>query len=108
MLVVRSELVEEVLASFNTKGIGVLSEVAVLEHVIDVVPNRFEGNPGRPVIIDNIFRLTPVLVTLYYWSAYVIPVNRASIIARQQPGFNVPNDIGGSRNPSRAAWQVSR
>ena len=42
MLVVCSKLVKEVLASFNTEGIGVVRKVAILEHVVDVIPNIFE------------------------------------------------------------------
>jgi hypothetical protein len=82
MLVVCSEPIEEVLASFDTKGVGILSEVAVLEHVIDIVPDRFERNSGCPIIVDHILRFTPILVALYYWSAYVILVDRASIAER--------------------------
>jgi hypothetical protein len=42
MLVVCGKPVKEVLASFNAEGVGVLGEVTVLEHVVDVVPNSFE------------------------------------------------------------------
>jgi hypothetical protein len=83
MLIVRSKLVEEVLASFNSKGVGVVSEVAVLEHVIDIVPNRFERDAHLSVPVDHLFRFSPVLVTLYYWSAYAISINRA--VFAEQP-----------------------
>ena len=39
MLVVCSKLVKEVLSSFDTEGVGVLREVTVLEHVVDVIPD---------------------------------------------------------------------
>jgi hypothetical protein len=69
MLVVRSKLIEEVLASFNTKRVGVVSEVAVLEHVIDIVPNRLERDAHLSVPVDHLFRFSPILVALCYWSA---------------------------------------
>lgn len=42
MLVVCGKIVKEVFASFNAESIGVLREVTVLEHVVDVIPNIFE------------------------------------------------------------------
>jgi hypothetical protein len=82
MLVVGSKLVEEILASFNPKSVGVIGKVAVLEHVIDIVPNRFERYSHLSVPVDHFFRFSPVLVALYYWSAYEIPTDRA-VIAEQ-------------------------
>ena len=42
MLVVCGKLVEKVFASFNTEGVGVLREITVLEHVVDVIPDHFQ------------------------------------------------------------------
>jgi hypothetical protein len=82
MLVVRSKLFEEVLASFNSKGVGVVCEVAVLEHVIDVVPNRLKRDAHLSVPVDHLFRFSPVLVALYCWSAYAYSIIRAVIAER--------------------------
>jgi hypothetical protein len=64
MLVVCGKLVKEVLASFNAESVGVLSEITVLEHVVDVVPNGLERNTKLAVVVYHIFGLAPVLVSL--------------------------------------------
>ena len=53
MLVVCSKPVKEVLASLNTEGVGILREVTVLEHVVDVVPNGFELDLDQHVFSDT-------------------------------------------------------
>ena len=64
MLVVCSKLVEEVLASFNAEGVGVIREVTVLEHVVDVIPDRLERDAKLAVVVYDLFSLAPVLVSL--------------------------------------------
>lgn len=85
MLVVCSKPIEEVLASFNAEGVGILREVTVLEHVVDVIPNSFElrfisawclryyvglhppftyRDAEFAIVVDHLFSLAPVLVTL--------------------------------------------
>ena len=92
MLVVCSKPVKEVLASLNTEGVGILREVTVLEHVVDVIPNSFElgirselclrhhvglypsvtyRDAELAVVVHHLFSLAPVLVTLYLKSAHV-------------------------------------
>lgn len=39
-----------------------LFEIAILEHVIDVVPNIFKGDVKIAVGIDHMFNLRPILV----------------------------------------------
>ena len=76
MLVVCSKLVKEVLASFNTEGIGVVRKVAILEHVVDVIPNIFERDSKFAVVVHYLFSLTPVLVSLHLESARVSRIIR--------------------------------
>lgn len=64
MLVVCSKPVEEVLASFNAEGVGVLREVTVLEHVVNVVPDSFQPDAELAIVIHYLFGLAPVLVSL--------------------------------------------
>jgi len=71
MLVVSSKLIEKTFAGFDSKGVGVVGEVTVLEHVIDVVPNRLKRDAEFTVVVHYFFSLAPVLVTLLYVSAHV-------------------------------------
>jgi len=64
MLVVCSKPVKEVLASLDSKGVGVLREVTVLEHVVNVIPNRLEVDAELTVVVNYLFSLAPVLVSL--------------------------------------------
>jgi len=91
VLVVCSKPLEEVLASFNAEGVGVLREVTVLEHVVDVVPNSFEltfmsawclrhhiglhpsvayRDSKFAVVVYHLFSLAPVLVSLKFKSVH--------------------------------------
>ena len=67
---VRSKLVKEGLAGFNAEGVGVLCEVTVLEHIVDVIPGNLEGNAKLAVVVHYLFSLAPVLVTLCSESAH--------------------------------------
>ena len=62
MLVIGCQTIEKVFARLDSKGVWILGEVAVLEHVVDVIPNRFEGDTEFPVVVHHILGLTPVLV----------------------------------------------
>lgn len=64
MLVVLSKPVKEVLASLDPKGVGVLREVTVLEHVVDVVPNCLEVDAELAVVVHYLLSLAPVFVSL--------------------------------------------
>lgn len=64
MLVVCSKPVKEVLTSLNAEGIGVLCEVAVLEHVVNVIPNDLDRYSKFAVVVHYLFSLAPILVAL--------------------------------------------
>jgi hypothetical protein len=64
VLIVGSELVKETFAGFNSEGIGIVREVTVLEHVVDVIPDRLKRNAKFAVVVHYCFSLAPVLVSL--------------------------------------------
>lgn len=64
MLVVLSKPVKEVLASLDSKGVGILREVTVLEHVVNVVPNRLDRYSKFAVVVHYLLSLAPVFVSL--------------------------------------------
>lgn len=108
MLVVRGKSIEEVLASFDTKGVGILREVAVLEHVVNVVPDRLEGNAEFAVVVHYIFGLAPVFVSLSFESVNVQYCVLVDLVGRIHEHGNessryLPSGTGGSRKSSRIA-----
>jgi hypothetical protein len=72
MLVVGSKPFEETLSGLDAEGVGILGEVTVLEHVVNVVPDRFEWNTELAVVVHHLFSLTPVLVALIRESVYFV------------------------------------
>ena len=64
MLVVCSKPVKEVLASFDAECVGVLREVAVLKHVVNVIPNSLQMYTKFAVVVHYLFGLAPVLIAL--------------------------------------------
>lgn len=47
MLVVCGKLVKEVFARLNAEGVGIIREVTVLEHVVDVIPYGLQKDACR-------------------------------------------------------------
>ena len=65
MLVVCSKPIKEVFPSFNAEGVGILREVAVLEHVINVIPNCLQVDAEFAVVVNYLFSFAPIFVTLW-------------------------------------------
>lgn len=80
MLVVCSKPVQKVLASFDAEGVGVLREVAVLEHVVNVVPNHFHGDAKLAIVVHYLFGLAPVLVALCPELAHYSEIIRGTLV----------------------------
>lgn len=98
MLVVCSKLVEEVLASFNAEGVGVIREVTVLEHVVDVIPDYFQRDAKLAVVVYHLFGLTPVLVALYPKSAHNSETIRGALISDRDLYGHWPGEIHTQRH----------
>jgi len=64
MLIACSESVKEALASFNAKSVGIIGEVTVLEHVVDVIPDGLKWDAKFAVVVYHLFGFAPVLVAL--------------------------------------------
>jgi len=79
VLVVCSKSVKEVLAGFDTEGIGIVSEIAVLEHVVNVIPDRLERDAKFAVVVHDRFSLAPVLVSLSLTLARIQFINEEAL-----------------------------
>ena len=98
MLVIGCQTIEKVFARLDSKGVWILGEVAVLEHVVDVIPNRFEGDTEFPVVVHHILGLTPVLVALYPKSAHNSETIRGALISDRDLYGHWPGEIHTQRH----------